>query len=321
MEVAAILIVVVIAILLFEYRVRRPDQIVVAETRDGVKVRTARLYPRHFSTPIAKTTHSFTQTIEASAKGNLDVRVRLAVTVASSPAHLPALLNVGGWTNDAIARAAKELETMLLGYVKAHTEQNEIEELSSHTIREHLRKHQDECRAALGIEIVALTVVAFEPVNAQIADAIRQQEQARILERTETAEQQARIAAARSRLKADEEIATLENTLASKKHDLRKEQFEKDATLATERAEHELQLKRIQLDFDRDEMRLLKENPELLLLTPQAARLAEASQSMKNARTIVTLAPGEAGQGTELLGMFHALVQGAVEAYQKRKKS
>ncbi len=321
MEVVASLIVVVVAILIYEYRVRRPDQIVVAESRDGVKVRTARLYPRHFSTPIAKVTHAFTQTIEASAKGNLDVRVRLAVTVTSAPAHLPVLLNVGGWRNDAIARAAKELETLLLGYVKAFTEQHEIEDLSSNNIREHLRHHEGDCMAILGIEIIALTVMSFEPVNPQIAEAIRQREQARILEHTEMLQQQARIAAARTRLKADEEIASLENVLAMKKFALRTEQFEKDATLAARRAEHEVQLKRVQLDFDREEMRLLKESPELLLLTPQAARLAEASQTMKNARTVVTLAPGETGQGAELLGMFHTLVQNALEAFQKRKKS
>jgi hypothetical protein len=321
MEVVAILLVLVVAALVYEYRVRRPDQIVVAETRGGIKVRTARLYPRHFSTVISKGTHSFVQTIEASAKGNLDARVKLAVTAAPSPSHLQALLNVGGWRNDAVSRAAKELETLLLGYVKGYTEQHEIEELSSDRIREHLRKHQAECQAALGIEIVALTVVSFEPVNPQIADAIRQQEQARILEQTEVVQQQGRIAAARTRLKADEEIAALENDLEIRKYALRKEQFQKDAALATQRAEHELQLKRSQLNFDKEEMRLLKESPELLLLTPQAARLAEASQSMKNARTVVTLAPGEAGQGTELLGMFQTLVQGAIEAYQKRKKA
>jgi regulator of protease activity HflC (stomatin/prohibitin superfamily) len=321
MEVVAILLVLVVAAIFYEYRVRRPDQIVVAETRDGIKVRKARLYPRHFSTVISKASHSFVQSIEASAKGNLDARVKLAVTVAPSFSHLQALLNVGGWRNDAVSRAAKELETLLLGYVKAYTEQHEIEELSSDRIREHLRKHQAECQATLGIEIVALTVVSFEPVNPQIADAIRQQEQARILEQTEVVQQQGRIAAARTRLKADEEIAALENDLEIRKYALRKEQFEKDAALATQRAEHELQLKRSQLNFDKEEMRLLKESPELLLLTPQAARLAEASQSMKNARTVVTLAPGEAGQGTELLGMFQTLVQGAIETYQKRKKA
>jgi hypothetical protein len=75
----------------------------------------------------------------------------------------------------------------------------------------------------------------------------------------------------------------------------------------------------MQLDFEKDEMRLLKESPELLLLTPQAARLAEASQSLRNARTVVSLSPGDASQGTELLGMFSTLVQNALDAFKKRK--
>ena len=57
---------------------------------------------------------------------------------------------------------------------------------------------------------------SFEPVNPQIAEALRQREQARILEQTETLNQQARIAAAKSKLKADEEIASLESELELK---------------------------------------------------------------------------------------------------------
>ena len=48
----------------------------------------------------------------------------------------------------------------------------------------------------------------------------------------------------------------------------------------------------MQLDFEKDELRLLKDSPELLLLTPQAARLAEASQSIeKRPHRRVTLSP------------------------------
>lgn len=321
MEVVAILGVVLCALLMFEYRVRRPDQIVLAETRDGVRIRKARFYPRHFSTPIGRTTHAFTQTVDASAKGNLDVRVKLAATVTPSIENLPALLSVGGWTRDAVQRAAKELETLLLGHVKGYTELHGIEDLSSEKIQAHLHSHTPEYRSTLGVEVVMLTVVSFEAVDARIAEAIRSQEQARILEQTELMNQQARVAAARARLKADEEISTHENTLEMKRFTLRKEQFENDAALAAHRAEHELRLKRLQLEFDKEELRLLKENPELLLLTPQAARLAEASQTLKNARTIVNLAPGEGGQAPELLGMFHALVQNALDAYAKGKKA
>ena len=101
MEVVLILVVVFAALALYEYRLRRPDQIVVAETRRGVRIRSGRLYPRHFSTPIAKTTHSFAQTVDASAKGNLDIRVKLAVTPDSQGQAVANFLadEAAGWNS------------------------------------------------------------------------------------------------------------------------------------------------------------------------------------------------------------------------------
>ncbi len=320
MEIVLIIVVILVALAGYEYRIRKPDRVVVYETKEGVGVRKARLYPRHFSMPITRTAYSFAQTIDASAKGSLDIRVKLAVTVTAALENLPMLVRAGGWSSDAVATAAKELETLLLGHVKEFTELHEIEELSSEKIRQHLLRHVDEAKKALGLEVVALTVASFDPVNAQIAEAIRQREQARILEQTEKLNQQARIAAAQARLKAEEQIASLENELELKRSDLRRTQFEKESALATSRAEHELRLKLKNLEFEKDELRLLKESPELLLLTPQAARLAEASQTMKNARTVVSLSPGEVNQGTELLSMFHTLVQNALDGYKKRKE-
>jgi hypothetical protein len=293
---------------------------VLFETDDGVGVRKGRLYPRHFSTSITRTAHSFTQTIEGSTKGNLDVRVKIAVTVAASMGHLASLVRAGGWTANAVARAGKELETLLLGYVKEYTEGKAIEEVSSDSLRIHLQQRFKDINGALGLDIVSLAVTSLEPVNAQIAEAMRQRENARILEQTETLNQQARITEARARFRADEEVALLEHTLALKRYDLKKVQLEREATLAEARTTHELQLKKQQLEFEKEEMQLLKDSPELLLLTPQAARLAEASQSLKNARTVVSLSPGETPQGNELLAMFHTFVQGAIDAYRGKKK-
>lgn len=320
MEVVLVPVVILIALALYEYRIRKPDQIVVAETRGGVRIRPGRLYPRHFSTPITKTTHSFSQTVDASAKGNLDIRIKLAVTVAASMDDLDTLVKVGGWAPDAIARAARELETLILGYVKGYTELHEVEELSSEKIRGFLHERVLESRHLLGIEVITLTIASFDPVNQQIADAIRQREHARILEQTEISSQQARVAATRVRLRADEEIASLEHALEIRKYELRRSEFEKESALAGSRAEHELSLKKMQLEFEKDELRLLKDSPELLLLTPQAARLAEASQSMRNARTVVSLSPTDGVQGTEILSMFSTLVQKALGALSDRKK-
>jgi hypothetical protein len=320
MEFALVIGVLVIAAILFEYKVRKPDQFVVYERRDGVGIRKGRLYPRHFSTPITRTAHAFTQTIEASAKGNLDVRFKIAVTVAASTDHLDSLVRAGGWNAAAVARAGKELETLLLGYVKEYTETRGIEDLTSDGLHTQLQQRFKDVNSALGLDIVNLAITSFEPVNTQIAEAMRQREHARILEQTETLNQQARITTAKARVRADEEVALLEHELDLKRFDLKKVTMEREASLAEARATHELLLKKKQLDFEKQELQLLKESPELLLLTPQAARLAEASQSLKNARTVVSLNPAEGAQGNELLGMFHAFVQGAIEAYKNVKK-
>lgn len=318
MEYVLIVVAIIIAALVFEYRFRKPDQIVVYERHDGVGLRKGRIYPRHFSTPITRTAHSFAQTVEASAKGNLDVRFKIAVTVAAAMGHLASLVRAGGWTAGAVARAGKELETLLLGYIKEYTEGKGIEELTSDGLRAHLQQRTKDINSALGLDVVNLAITSFEPVNPQIAEAMRQREHARILEQTETLNQQARITAAKARVKADEEVALLEHELELKKYGLKKAQLDHESRLAESRTTHELQLKKQQLEFEKEEMRLLKESPELLLLTPQAARLAEASQSLKNARTVVSLAPGETPQGNELLAMFHAFVQNAIEAYKKK---
>ena len=320
MEAVFVVVAVLIGITLYEYRVRKPDQIVIAEARDGVRLRGARVFPRHFSTPITKTTHSFSQTVDASAKGSLDVRVKLAVTVAASMDDLSVLVKVGGWAPDAIARAARELETLILGYVKGYTELHDVEDLSSDRIRGYLQERVQESRHLLGLEVITLTITSYDPVNPQIAEAIRQREHARILEQTEAVNQKARVAATRVRLHADEEIASLEHALEIRKTELKHAEFEKESALAGSRAEHELSLRKMQLDFEKDELRLLKESPELLLLTPQAARLAEASQSMRNARTVVSLSPPDGVQGTEILSMFSTLVEKALGALSERKK-
>jgi len=50
------------------------------------------------------------------------------------------------------------------------------------------------------------------------------------------------------------------------------------------------------------------------VLTPQAARLAEASQGLKNARTVISLSPNDLASGSELLNLFQSLLQKALDA-------
>ncbi|HTP12837.1 MAG TPA: hypothetical protein VMM37_04385 [Bacteroidota bacterium] len=304
----------------FEYRIRRPDDIVVYEGKKGLAVRTGRFYPRHFSLPIRRTTHSVQVTVDASAKGNLEIRAKLAVTVGSAAEHLSSLVRVGGWSTDAVTKAAKELEPLVQGFVKEYTEQYGIEDLSSEKIHAYLNQKVPASSAKFGLEVISLVLLSFEPLNPQISEALRQQETARILEQTESLNQKARIASAKAKLKADEEIAALENELELKNYDLKVSQLERESVLANLRVEEELKRNLKKLEFEKEELEMLRKSPELLMLTPQAARLAEASQGLKNARTVVSLSPQDAAQGSELLGMFQKLLASALESYRGKEK-
>jgi archaeosine-15-forming tRNA-guanine transglycosylase len=88
--------------------------------------------------------------------------------------------------------------------------------------------------------------------------------------------------------------------------------LEKESALARQRLEDELVRSRMRLAFEKEGLDVLRSSPELLMLTPQAARLAEASQNLKNARTVISLSPQEFDHGSELLGLFQNLLQKAL---------
>ena len=163
------------------------------------------------------------------------------------------------------------------------------------------------------MELISLAVQSLEASDPAIGEALRQQEQARLMEETERLKHAARSAAAKAKFLADEEITEMEHALALKKTSLKDTVLEKESALAQRRLEDELERNRMRLAFEKEELEVLKSSPELLMLTPQAARLAEASQSLKNARTVVSLTPQDLAHGSELISLFQELVQKALE--------
>jgi len=72
-----------------EYRFRKPDRLLIRETRKGFAERRSLLYPRHFTLLLPRATHTFQLTVEATAKGNLDVRsVHLAAFAGILSSHV-----------------------------------------------------------------------------------------------------------------------------------------------------------------------------------------------------------------------------------------
>lgn len=314
MELIALLILGVVllgaaAAALFEYRIRQPDVLVLYESDGQIRLRKGLLYPRHFSLPLKRTTSPLQLTIEATAAGNLALRVKLVGAAAPSLAHIDALIRVGGWDSEAVAHAVDQVRIQLQGLVKEFTERSEISAISSLAILNYLNEHRAAIEERFGVELIALAVQSLEPLDPKITEALSQQEAARLLEQTEQLTQQARVAAARAKYQADEEIAELEHALELKKAELKKIQFQSDAELARQRIEEELARNRLNLAFEREQLEVLHHAPELLMLTPQAARLAEASQSWKNARTVISLTPQDLTNGSMLFTLFRNLLQ------------
>jgi hypothetical protein len=309
-----LIIVIAVAVVLFEFRVHQPDTLVLHESKGRIAVRKGVLYPRHFSLALKRTTCPIQVTTEASAAGNIGVRVKLIGSIAPSIDHLSSLIRAGGWNSDAVARVADEAQILLQGLVKEYAERAQIRDLSSAELLIYLNERLSLIEDKYGVELITLAVQSLDPIDPEIADALRQQEQARLMEQTERLNQQARISAARAKYQADEEIATMEHSLELKRAELKKELLTQESTLAQQRLEDDLARNRLRLAFEREELEVLKSSPELLMLTPQAARLAEASQTLKNARTIVSLTPQDVGTGAELFGLFQNLLHKALEA-------
>lgn len=312
--VVVILIMGCLLVALFEFRVRQPDVIVLYESNGQIGIRRGLLYPRHFSLPLKRTTSPLQLTVEASAVGNLVVRVKLVGSAVLSVKHIQSLIRVGGWDSEVVARAVDQVGVLLQGLVKEFTERSDIQAITSPAILHHLNEHLNLIEEKFGIELISLTVQSLAPTDPKIADALSQQEEARLLEQTEQLSHQARVTAAKARYRADEEIAEMEHALELKKAELKKIQFKSDAELAHLRIEDELARSRMRLAFENEELEVLRRSPELLMLTPQAARLAEASQSLKNAKTVISFTPQELTNGSGLFTLMRKLLQKDPEA-------
>lgn len=311
---ASLLVIAALLAILYEYRIRQPDVIVLYESNGRIRVRKGPVYPRHFSLPLKRTTAPLQSTIEAAAIGNLMVRVKLVGAVAPSVEHIQSLIRVGGWDAGAVGRAVEQLGFLVQGLVKEYTERLDIHKITSAGVLAYLNDHLTITEEKFGVELISLTVQSLEPTDSKIADALSQQEEARLLEETEQSNQHARVAAAKAKYQADEQIAQMEHALELKKTELKKAQFEIDSELSRKRIEDELERNRLRLAFEKEEFELLGQNPELLMLTPQAARLAEASQSLKNARTVVSLTPQELANGSELFNLFRHMLEKALDS-------
>jgi hypothetical protein len=204
--VIAIVVLVIVLVAALEYRIRQPDVLVLYEANGKIGLRKGLIYQRHFSLSLKRTTYPIQLKVEAAAVGNLGVNIKLVGSVAPALDHVQALIRVGGWNSEAVARAAEETGIRLEGLVKEYTEKSEIRALSSSGLVAYLNEHSAQFKEQFGVELISLAVHSMDAADSEIADALRQQEQARLMEETEKLNNQARVSAAKAKYQADEEI-------------------------------------------------------------------------------------------------------------------
>jgi len=315
----AFLLLILILIFLFEFRVRKPDQIVLADVQGKIVQRKARFYPRHFSLAVPATIHSSVLEFESEARGKLPIKVKLTMTTAADEQHLTELVRTGGWNPDLVQKASKELALFVQALTASHCQSMEIEELNPKGLQDYLQKNLIKEAEKLGLKLIGISIQLMEPLDSEIAEALQQQEAARIREKTEKVNQQARLEASRYRFETDQKIHELEHKLQLKQLELKKEEQEKEAELARYQVEQELERRRLQMEVEQQELKVFEEHPELILLSPQIARLAEASQQLKNAKTVVTLSGNEAQKSLNLIELIEQTLQKALQSTAGKK--
>ncbi len=311
--VLGVVLVIVVLFLILEVRIKKPNEIVLFEKSGMARQRGGKYYFRHFNMAIPNLTHSTILNVDSEAKGKIGIKVKIALTVAASLKNISQLVRAGGWSVDAVKNASKELNLIIQAEISKITESKDIEEVTSEYIYSNLGKTANSIDKLLGLDIISLSVQSVEPSDEEITEALRQREAAIIKEKTEAINQKSRVTASFTKLKADEDILAYEHNLELKKIDLKNLEFDKNSQLAEKKLHEELKRNRMKLELEKEEVKLLKDNPELLMLTPQIARLAEASQNLKNARTIVSLGTGEQEQGSQILGVLHSFLTKLVE--------
>lgn len=293
MEFLFIFLFILVLFLIFEIRIKKPDQLALFEKKGNIFLRKGKFYPRHLTLILSSSVYSYSLDIYSEAKGKLKIKTTLTLSVAPDKKDLSTLIQTGGWNENTVLNASKEINNQLNSFVQTLTEKQDIEDISPEKLINSLKENLVNNSNKLGLQVVSIGIQNIEPENIAIADAIRNRETARVLEETEAVKQNSRISSFKSKTEADDKIAKYEHQLEIMKLELKKIEDEKESILNHERVKEELKNKKLRLELEKEELSLLASHPELLVLSPQVARLADASRNLKNAKTVVSLSGKE----------------------------
>ena len=303
--------IICIILLALIVKVRRPDQLLLVEKHGKVQPYLKRWYFSKSVLALPATVKTLSTEVKTQARGKIDVVIKLFVSFFPNAEQAENLVRVGGWSSEAVERVAHELSGTVQGLVGELVEPLDITQVTRDKLSHMLRQKIQELAPNFGIAVTSVVVSEAEAADKKIADAIRKQEEARIQEETEKANQQSRIATEKLRLTADDEIARMKHKMEMEQLKLREIEELKSAELEQKLLEMETEKKRLSLKVEQEEADLLSKHPELMMLTPQLTRLVEASQQLKSARTVISLSP-------EIQDGLPKILQALLETLQSR---
>jgi hypothetical protein len=299
MEIAGLSAILLLFVaIIFEYRLRRPDEWALTEKGENIVRRSGRFYPRHFTLAFRANHYSMSQEMTADVRGLLSVKITYTLTVVPDGANISPLIRAGGWQKDLVQNAARELLIESQTIIRQACEALALEDLQSKGIRQALLEQKEHFRQAYGLELISVNIPLLAPVDPLIGEKLQEREAARIEQETERIRQETRIAREELRLQAEQKIAAENQKLELLRQQLQQEREKAENELAALRVESEAARRKILLATEKAELELAAAHPETLLTNPQLARLLEAGQSLKNAQTVVSF--GEMKDGSPL---------------------
>jgi hypothetical protein len=306
-----VLFVIAIIAIIVQIKIREPHQIIVKEKNGKFEASLQKLYLKCRSLPLSCEENFFESEFKATSSGNIEIKIKLNGSASIDFEKLDNLIKKGGWNEKALQNATEKFMSMAIGYLKSRIEKLEIEEINLEKI-DYLIFNAKKESAEFGISIKNFSATNLEILDEKAKEAIRAKESARLNKKNEEYLQNLKYDIEKKKCELELKLLEEKKNLSSQKKVLNEIEAENENHIKKLQAEFEKEIQQIKLEVEKQELELLKKHPELLLFSPQAARLIEASQSLKNARTIVNLS-GEAAKGVDISEALTDLISSLIK--------
>lgn len=317
--ITAIILAIITVIIAIEIRVRKPFEILIVEKKGKILASRTFFYIKSRTLPLKLSEFAFEFNLQAYARNKIPIRAHFAGALEVDEKNIENLIKAGGWNKNAIVAAAEKLLNVAKSNALCQIENTPVNNLRSDILASYLRDKV--YTEFFGLKWVYVACLDYEIEDEKINEILRKEEISTLSEKSEEAVEKSKLSIEKIKHQIEQEIIKIKEDALVKKQELKKLETSLDQELKKAQAEFEARVQKLKLEIEKEELQLLKQNPELLLLSPQAARLLEASQSLKNARTVVNLSQGEIAKGVDVSGALNELIYSILKKETESEKN